>query len=243
MTEKSNIIIVLAAGKGTRMNSQLPKVLHLLKNKSLLSYVINTSKELSPLKIIVVVGYKKELIIEQFQDDDIVFVEQKKLRGTADAIKNCLSALKNFDGNVLILSGDVPMIKANTLINFFNHHNTHEALGSLISTDLEDPSGYGRIIKSENNQLSEIIEHKDANNEQRSVREINSGIYIFDSMVLANKIPLIKNDNIQKEYYLPDIFNFIDKHKTSIYKIKDSNEISGINTAEQLKGLEALTTK
>ena len=243
MTGKANIIIILAAGKGTRMNSQLPKVLHLLKNKSLLSYVINTSKELSPLKIIVVVGYKKELIIEQFQDDDIVFVEQKKLRGTADAIKNCLPALKNFNGNVLILSGDAPMIKTDTLMNFFSHHKTHKALGSLISADLEDPTGYGRVIKNRHNQLSEIIEHKDANNQQRLIREINSGIYIFDSIVLVDKIPLIKNDNIQKEYYLPDIFNFIDKHKTLIYKIKDSNEISGINTVEQLKELENLTAK
>mgnify|MGYP001412991094 CR=1 FL=1 len=120
MTGKANIIIILAAGKGTRMNSQLPKVLHLLKNKPLLSYVINTSKELSPFKIIVVVGYKKELVIDQFQDDNVVFVEQKDLKGTADAIKKCLPALKNFDGNVLILSGDVPMIKADTLMNFFS---------------------------------------------------------------------------------------------------------------------------
>ena len=157
MTGKSNIIIILAAGEGTRMNSELPKVLHLLKNKPLLSYVINTSKKLSPFKIIVVVGYKKELIIDQFKDNDVVFVEQKKLIGTADAIKNCLPYMKNFNGNILILSGDVPMIKADTLMNFFSHHNTHKALGSLISTDLEDPAGYGRIIKNKKNQLSKIV--------------------------------------------------------------------------------------
>ena len=243
MTDKSNIIIILAAGKGTRMNSELPKVLHLLKNKPLLSHVIDTSKKISPFKIIVVVGYKKELIIDKFNDNDIIFVEQKELRGTADAIKNCLPHLKKFNGNVLILSGDVPMIKANTLMNFFTYHNKNKAFGSLISTDLENPTGYGRVIKNENNQLSSIIEHKDANEQQRAIKEINSGVYIFDSMVLIDKIPLIKNDNIQKEYYLPDIFNFIDKHQTSIYKIKDYNEISGINTVQQLKELEALTTK
>ena len=243
MISKSNIIIVLAAGKGTRMNSKLPKVLHPLKNKPLLSHVIDTSKKLSPSKIIVVVGYKKELIMNQFKNDDVIFVEQKKLMGTADAIKNCLPSLKNFNGNVLILSGDVPMIKTKTLINFFNHHNKYQALGSLISTDLKDPTGYGRVIKNENNQLSEIVEHKDTNEQQKNIREINSGIYIFDSIILRDKIPLIKNDNMQKEYYLPDIFNFINKHQTSIYKIEDYNEISGINTAKQLEELETLTAK
>ena len=243
MIDKSNIIIILAAGKGTRMNSELPKVLHLLKNKPLLSHVIDTSKKLLPFKIIVVVGYKKELIIEKFQDNDVTFVEQKELMGTADAIKHCLPSLENFDGNVLILSGDVPMIKTNTLMEFFNHHNVNQALGSLISTDLENPDGYGRVLKNKKNQLSEIIEHKDANEEQRAVTEINSGVYIFDAKILVDKIPLIKNDNMQKEYYLPDIFNFIEKHQTSIYKIKDYSEISGINTVKQLKKLESLTTK
>jgi UDP-N-acetylglucosamine diphosphorylase/glucosamine-1-phosphate N-acetyltransferase len=243
MISKSNIIIILAAGKGTRMDSDLPKVLHLLKNRPLLSHVIDTSKKLSPTKIIIVVGYKKELIINQFRDEGVIFVEQKQLMGTADAIKSCLPSLRKFNGNVLILSGDVPMIKAETLINFFNHHNKYEALGSLISTDLKDPTGYGRVIKNKNNQLSEIVEHKDANKAQKSIKEINSGIYIFDSIVLRDKIPLIKNDNMQKEYYLPDIFNFINKHQTSIYKIKDYNEISGINTVEQLEELETLTAK
>ena len=128
-------------------------------------------------------------------------------------------------------------------MNFFSHHNKNKALGSLISTDLENPTGYGRVIKNKNNQLSEIIEHKDANKKQRDIKEINSGIYIFNSRTLVDKIPLIKNDNMQKEYYLPDIFNFIDKHQISIYKIKDCNEISGINTIEQLKELEAFTIK
>ena len=238
---KSNIVIILAAGKGTRMNSELPKVLHLLKNKPLLSHVIDTSKKLSPDKIIVVVGYKKELVIDEFKHDNIEFIEQKHLRGTADAIKNCLPALKNCNGDVLILSGDVPMIQENTLKQFFKHHNKYQALGSLISTSLDDPTGYGRVIKTKTNQLIEIVEHKDASKEQRAVQEINSGIYIFDSQTLINKIPLIKNDNMQKEYYLPDIFNFIDKSQTSIYKTDNYSEISGVNTLEQLKELETIT--
>ena len=114
-------------------------------------------------------------------------------------------------------------------------------VGSLISTSLDDPTGYGRVIKTETNQLIEIVEHKDASEQQRAVQEINSGIYIFDSQTLINKIPLIKNDNMQKEYYLPDIFNFIDKSQTSIYKTDNYSEISGVNTLEQLKELETIT--
>ena len=135
------------------------------------------------------------------------------------------------------------MIKSETLMNFLSYHDEYQALGSLISTSLEDATGYGRVIKNENNQLSEIVEHKDANQEQKSIKEINSGIYIFDSKILLDKIPLIKNDNIQKEYYLPDIFNFINKNQTSIYKIKDYNEISGVNTIKQLEELESTFKK
>ena len=235
---KSNIVIILAAGKGTRMKSDLPKVLYLLNNKPLLAYVLDTSKKLRPSKIIVVVGYRKELIIEKFRNNSFFFVEQKELKGTADAIKACLPILRDFSGNVLILSGDAPMIKEDTLINFFNNHNSNNSLGSLISTDLEDPTGYGRIIKNKKNQLLKVIEHKDATQEQKTIREINSGIYIFNSKILLDKISLIDNNNAQGEYYLPDIFNFINRQETSIYKIKDSNEIAGVNTATQLKELE-----
>ena len=235
---KSNIVIILAAGKGTRMKSDLPKVLHPLKNKSLLGHVVDTSKKLNPYKIIVVVGYKKELILEKFRSDSLFFVEQKELKGTADAIKSCLPMLKNFTGNVLILSGDVPMIKVATLLNFFNNHNSNNSLGSLISTDLENPTGYGRIIRNKKNQLSKIVEDKDTSQEQKAIKEINSGIYIFNSKILLDKIPSIDNNNAQEEYYLPDIFNFIDEEQTSIYKVKNYNEISGINTITQLKELE-----
>mgnify|MGYP001502166870 FL=1 len=235
---KQNMVIILATGKGTRMNSELPKVLHDLNNKPLLKHVIDTANTLKPKDIIVVVGYKKDLVINKFKAENIVFVEQKTQKGTADAIKYCLPKIKQFNGNILILSGDVPMIKSETLLKLINTHNSNESLGSLISAKLENPAGYGRIIKNNKQQLIKIVEHKDATNQEKQIDEINSGIYIFDSATLNKTIPLIDNHNAQEEYYLTDMFNFINEEDTAIYQIENYNEISGINTAEQLEELE-----
>ena len=230
-------IIILAAGKGTRMQSELPKVLHTINDKPMIKHVLNVAKNLNPENIIIVVGYKKEMIIESLKGNDVIFVEQRNQNGTADAIKECIPTLENFQGDVLILSGDVPLIKKKTLESFINLHNSKKSLASLISSELIDPTGYGRIIKNNNNQLIKIIEHKDATDKQKEINEINSGIYIFNSKILNEKINLINNDNKQKEYYLTDIFNYIDESNTSIYKIKNHYEISGINNIEQLENL------
>jgi len=235
--KKETIIIILAAGKGTRMNSEIPKVLHEINNKSLIKHVVNSAKTINPKKIIVIVGFKKELVQDNLKNNSLQFVEQKEQLGTGHAIKMCLPILNDFNGNVLILSGDVPLIKPKTLSLFINLHNKNNSLGSLITTDLENPMGYGRIIKRKNRFL-EIKEHKDATEEEKKINEINSGIYIFDSKTLNEKIPLIKNNNAQKEFYLTDIFNFITNNKISTCKIYDPSEISGINTLEQLENLE-----
>ena len=235
---KMNMVIILAAGKGTRMNSDMPKVLHTLKNKSLLEHVIDAARSLEPQQIIVVVGYKKNLVIEKFKSEDLTFVEQKTQKGTADAIKYCLPETKCFNGNVLILSGDVPLIKPETLKEFIKTHDLNNANASLISAEIDDPTGYGRIIKNNKNQLIKIVEHKDASDKQKELKEINSGIYIFDSQTLNQTIPLIDNKNAQSEYYLTDIFNFIDEKNTSIFKVKNNIEISGINTIVQLSETE-----
>mgnify|MGYP006094439669 FL=1 len=242
INNKETTIIILAAGKGTRMNSTLPKVLHELNNKSLIMHVIDCAKKILPKKIIVIVGYQKDLVINNLKDESLTFVEQKDQLGTGHAIKMCLPSLIDFNGNVLILSGDVPLIKNSTLNSFINTHNENNCLASLITTDLINPTGYGRIIK-ENNNFEKIVEEKDTNNTEKKISEINSGIYIFDSKVLKEKIPLIKSNNAQQEFYLTDIFNFIDKNRISTFKTEDESEISGINTSTQLKELENQCTK
>ncbi len=238
MNKSNTTIIILAAGKGTRMQSDLPKVLHTINGKTMLNTVLETAYKLNPNKVIVVVGYKKELVQESIIYDDVEFVEQKTLNGTGDAIRYCLPNLRNCSGNVLILSGDVPLIKIHTLKKLIKMHNDLKASGSLISTNLTNPAGYGRIIKNNSNQLIKIKEHKDATQEEQLINEINSGIYVFNSKILSTKIPLITNKNMQNEYYLTDIFNFIDTESTAICNIDNQKEISGVNTIEQLKMLE-----
>tara|TARA_B100000029_G_scaffold103487_1_gene93989 strand:+ start:653 stop:1375 length:723 start_codon:yes stop_codon:yes gene_type:complete len=235
MNKKPLIICILAAGKGSRMNSSIPKVIHEINGTPMILDVIKTAKELNPQKIIVIVGYKKEMVISTVNDDNIDFVIQKELKGTAHAVQQCENILKNINGNVLILSGDVPLIKSSTLNNLIDYHILKNSKGSLISANMNDPFGYGRIIRDQSSNFVKIVEQKDANNEQQKIQEINSGIYIFDINTLFSKINLISNNNNQNEYYLTDIFDYIKNEKISIIPIKDQKEISGINTIKQLE--------
>ena len=235
MNKKSLIICILAAGKGSRMNSSIPKVLHKINSRPMILDVIKTAKKLNPKKIIVIVGYKKEMVIDTINDNSIDFIIQKELKGTAHAVQQCEDTLKDLNGNVLILSGDVPLIKSSTLNNLIDSHVSKNSKGSLISAIMNDPFGYGRIIRNKSSDFLKIVEQKDTNEEQQKIQEINSGIYIFDINTLFSKINLISNNNNQNEYYLTDIFDYMNNEKISITPIKDQKEISGINTIKQLE--------
>jgi len=228
-------IAILAAGKGTRMNSNIPKVLHEINGTPMIEEVIKTSQKLNPKIIIAIIGYKKQLVKDALSNYKISFAIQEEQNGTAHAIQQCEQQLKDFDGDLLVLSGDVPLITSETLYSFINLHQLNNSKASLISTNFKDPFGYGRIIRDNNNGFFQIIEQKDANEEQKKINEINSGIYLFDSKTLFKKIHLVENKNMQKEYYLTDIFNYIDKNKISVLLTKNKHEIYGINTIEQLK--------
>ena len=231
------IIIILAAGKGKRMESDIPKVLHELNNITLIERVINTSKKINPEKILIVVGHQKDKIIEKLKNySNLEFVIQKEQKGTAHAVKMCLPNLIDFKGDVLILSGDVPLISEQTLKNLIAIKNTKTAKASLLTALFEDPTGYGRVIRDDSNMLDEIIEHKDCNTKQLKVNEINAGIYVFENEMLLSYISKIDNHNAQNEFYLPDIINIMNQnnHYTAIHKTLHINEIKGINNKEQL---------
>jgi len=238
MNNKPLNICILAAGKGTRMNSDLPKVLHTINNKPLIHFVIEKSLALNPYKVILIIGYKKEAVKEAVKKFDIDFAYQEEQKGTAHAIEQCISQIKELDGNTLVLSGDVPLISTKTLNQLISIHSRNDSIASILSADINDPSGYGRIIRNDNNDFLKIIEHKDAKPEELEINEINSGIYIFDTNTLCQKIFSIKNNNMQNEYYLTDIFNYINTSNVSIYKTDNIDEINGINTIEQLENLE-----
>ena len=237
-------LIILAAGKGTRMNSAMPKVLHKINNKSMLEHVISKTNNLNPKKIIVVIGYKAEEVKKHLREHQLDYALQIEQKGTAHAVMQCEEKLSDFNGDTLILSGDVPLIKSQTLTDLYDAHIDHNAQATILSAKIENPYGYGRIIR-EKNQFSSIIEEKDATQNQKNINEINAGIYIFNNKVLFENINKINNQNKQSEYYLPDIMPIIMKNngKVFVHPIKDEYEIKGANTLEQLTELEEYAKK
>jgi len=231
------------------MNSDIPKVLHKINGVSMINRVIDTSILLKPEKIIVVTGHKRSMVEETtkkyFSDGiQLEFENQNKQKGTAHAVMQCINHLEKFDGNVLVLCGDVPNITEHSLRSLILTHTNDDNEASLLSAIIEDPYGYGRIIRK-NNQIVEIVEHKDASETQKIVKEINSGIYIFKSKALLRTLPLIKNLNSQGEYYLPDAIKLIledTNSKVGVAITKNIMEIVGINTLQQLKELNEVYT-
>ena len=228
--------IILAAGKGTRMGSDLPKVLHEVGGKPMIVHVIHTAKALGAKKIIAVLGYKFEIVQKALENESIECALQLEQLGTAHAVLQCRELLNNFQGNILILYGDVPLTKVETLSKLMEVHERATSLSTILTTDLSDPTGYGRIIRNSDHSLMKIVEEKDSTNEERQISEINSGIYVFDASTLFRLLPLVGNNNKQNEYYLPDVLNLIiqEKGKVAIDKINNYIEIQGVNNKEQL---------
>ena len=234
--------VILAAGKGTRMDSDLPKVLHKVGERAMIVHVIHTARNLGTEKIIAVLGYKYEIVQKALENESVECALQLKQLGTAHAVMQSQYFLSDFQGNVLILYGDVPLIKIETLSRLMEVHEKEDAWSTILTTDLPDPTGYGRIIRNPDNSLMKIVEEKDATDEERKVSEINSGIYVFDAQILFRVLPLVGNNNIQNEYYLPDVLNLIiqEKGKVAIDKINNYVEIQGVNNTEQLTEVKKL---
>ncbi len=237
MTSNKLNIIVLAAGKGTRMVSDTPKVLHKLAGKSLLAHVIDMAKSLKPSKIIVVYGFGGDAVPNAFADEQIIFTEQKEQLGTGHAVMQALNLLDT-DAKSLILLGDVPLVNAKACAELLQ---LPEQL-SLLSLDKHDPTGYGRIVRNTKNQVTAIIEHKDANEQQRQINEVNTGIMAVDNAQLKNWLSRISNQNAQKEYYLTDIIALAVADGLSVSAIKSDNEpdVTGVNSKQDLSGLERI---
>ena len=234
-------VVILAAGKGTRMESDLPKVLHEVGGKPMVSHVIQRAVELGAEKIISIIGYQHELVKETLATEPTEFVLQLEQLGTGHAVLQCKTQLSKFDGDVLVLSGDVPLISFQTLKSLLQTHQTSNTKATLLSAIVEDASGYGRVIRNKNNNLDRIVEHKDANDAELRVNEMNAGIYVFDSKTLFELLPQVGNNNAQGEYYLPDVLSLILERggKVAIEKTNYITEIQGVNTIQQLRDLDA----
>lgn len=240
MEKNKFAVIILAAGKGKRMNNpDLPKVLAEINGKPLISFVLNQVEKLNPQKKVLVVGHQKELVINYINDSEfggVDFASQDEQLGTGHAVMQTYNLLKDFDGDVLILAGDVPLLKHESLKKFINIHNEVKSEISVLTTFAPNPSGYGRIVRDTDQNFMKIVEHKDADEQILNINEINSGIYMIKASLLYSSLEMITNNNAQKEYYLTDIIEILKNLGKSVYGINAApfDELQGINTVDEL---------
>ena len=238
-------VLILAAGLGTRMKSGRAKVLHELGGLPLIVHVCRTALTLDPRQIFVVVGHQAaevEKAVRTHVGDLPRFVIQTQQRGTGHAVEAARSVLEKSDSLLLVLSGDVPSVKGETLAKFVEQHRLAGADCTIMSVRLENPTGYGRVVRNAQNAFERIVEHKDATTEERQIREINAGIYCFDTAKLFDALKRLEPANEQGEYYLTDVPGILlaEGAKVDVYLHNDARELSGINTRAELAEFENL---
>ncbi|MHC4510132.1 MAG: bifunctional UDP-N-acetylglucosamine diphosphorylase/glucosamine-1-phosphate N-acetyltransferase GlmU [Planctomycetota bacterium] len=231
------VAIILAAGVSKRMNTQLAKVLHEVCGRPMLAYVLDACREVGITRIYVVVGFSAEQVKEQFGGaDDIVWVEQTEQLGTGHAVLCCKEHLKDFNGQMLVLCGDGPMIRAQTLNVLIDKHQSAQSAATLATAVLDDPSGYGRIIRDSYGNMQGIVEDSDCTPEQLAIKEINPSNYLFNNKILFEALENVKPDNVKKEYYLTDAVSgmITTGHRVVAITAVSPDEAVGINSRAQL---------
>lgn len=240
--------LVLAAGQGTRMNSDLAKVLHRMAGMPLLAHVLVTLEELGVGRTLVVIGHQRERVRAEFAGAEVEWVVQAEQRGTGHAVMMAAPALADFEGTLLVVCGDTPLLRASTLHDLLSAHRAEGAAVTVLSTRVPDPSGYGRIVRASEEAgggILAIVEERDANPAQRQIDEINSAIYAFHYPTLANVLGHLGSHNAQGEYYLTDTVRLLiaGGHRAGVLCAPDYRDLLGINTPEQLAEAERLYAK
>ncbi|AFY53130.1 UDP-N-acetylglucosamine diphosphorylase/glucosamine-1-phosphate N-acetyltransferase [Rivularia sp. PCC 7116] len=229
------VVAILAAGRGTRMKSNLPKVLHSLGGKSLVERVIQSVEPLQPERRIAIVGYRAQEVKTALQPiPDVEFVEQTEQLGTGHAIQQLLPHLEGYSGDLLVLNGDVPLLRSETLTHFLQIHQENQNAATVLTAKLPNPKGYGRVFCDDKNVLQQIIEDKDCTAAQRENQRINAGVYCFRWKDLEKVLPHLQTNNAQKEYYLTDAVTKVTP--VMAVDVEDFQEIGGINDRLQLSG-------
>lgn len=239
MTKRDLTVVILAAGKGTRMKSDLPKVMHRICGRPMIDHVLEKAEALGASKVVAVVGWQSEKVIPHLEGR-AEYVLQNPQIGTGHAMMCAAPKFEGTDGVVLLLYGDVPILTVNTLKKLLEVHSVQGNKATVLTAVLDDPSGYGRIIRNEAGLVERIVEHKDASDEEKSVKEINTGIYCFDIPELEVVLKEITNDNAQGEYYITDAIGLMRSHgwRVGAVMAEDPRETEGVNTEEQLLRLE-----
>src|SRR5437763_9454325 len=244
-------ILILAAGLGTRMRSSTAKVLHKLGGRPLIAHVCRTASALvkGERPVYVVVGHQadevEDAVRAELGEGGAVFVTQDDQRGTGDAVYAAREVLGDADSTLLVLSGDVPLVRAETLGSLIHQHRTHRGRGAactLMAVRLEDPTGYGRVIRDDEGRFEKIIEQKDTTPEERQIAEVNVGIYCFETRLLFPALERVKPENAQGEFYLTDVPAILraDGEDVSVFLHGDAREVSGINTRVELAEFERI---
>lgn len=235
----SSVAIILAAGKGTRMTSDLPKVLHEIQGRPMVKFVIDAIRPVCTDGVYIVVGYKADEVMKACRQDGVRFVLQREQLGTGHAVRQCEAALGSYDGTVVVLNGDVPCVTSETIRRFRDYHVEQGAAATVLTTEIEDARGYGRIVRGKGDELLGIVEEKDADRETRRIREINSGLFCFDRSKLFDALRNTGRMNAQKEYYLTDVIAVLRRegHPVRAYRVDDAWEVAGVNTDQELEAL------
>ena len=233
--------VILAAGKGTRMKSDLPKVVHTIEGQCLVDYVIEAAKGAGADEVCLVVGYKADVVKSEIQNKEVSFAMQEEQLGTGHAVK-CAKDFLGEEGETLILFGDTPLITADTLKRLISWHREKNNAVTVLSAQIDNPDGYGRIIRDADGAFVKSVEHKDATEEERKSHEINSGMYLFNTKELRSALDELTPNNAQGEYYLPDTLEIIKKRglRADAFALESAEDISGCNDKEQLKEAAAI---
>ena len=232
-------VLILAAGKSTRMKSKFAKVLHRAGGRTLIEHVLTAARRLSA-EIAVVVGHSADLV--KNASSGVSFVDQKEQLGTGHAVLSARDHYAGYDGDLLVMPGDVPLIASDTLDQFVQFHREGGFVACVLTADIDDPSGYGRIVRRDDHELQSIVEHRDASPAIRQIREINSSIYVFNAPALFDCLSKVRNDNAQREYYLTDVIGLLvgQNRKVGAFKVSRAEEILGINTRQELAAVDRI---
>ncbi|MGN4506518.1 bifunctional UDP-N-acetylglucosamine diphosphorylase/glucosamine-1-phosphate N-acetyltransferase GlmU [Bacillus cereus group sp. MYBK58-1] len=233
--------VILAAGKGTRMKSKLYKVLHPVCGKPMVQHVVDQVSQLGLQKLVTVVGHGAEMVQKQLGNVSEFALQAEQL-GTAHAVDQAASVLANEEGTTLVICGDTPLITAETMEALLQQHKEAGAMATVLTAYIEEPAGYGRIVRNENGHVEKIVEHKDANEKELAIKEINTGTYCFDNKALFASLSKVSNDNVQGEYYLPDVIEILknEGHIVSAYQTEHFDETLGVNDRVALSQAEII---
>lgn len=240
MNNSALATVILAAGRGTRMKSDLAKVLHPICGRPMLWYVVELARSVGSEKTVVVTGHQSDLVEETMKGGDLIYAFQEMQMGTAHAVLQAGDALRDFEGDTLILCGDVPLLLPSTTEGLLDNHRSTGSAITVMTALPDNPGSYGRVVKNEGGEILRIVEASDAGTEEMAIREINTGIYCADNTFLFEAVRKIDNKNAQGEYYFTDIIEIASREnrKAGSFIIDDPSEAMGINTLDDLKAAE-----